>query len=197
MSSKISPARERILKSTWALLERGDGGEVRMSDIAKAANVSRQALYLHFENRAELLVATTRYLDEIHNIEDKLRASRSATSGIERLNRWIEFWGNYIPTIYGAARALLAMKDTDEAALIAWNDRMQAVRDGCAAAVTALDSEGRLTPGLNAKEATDLLWTLQSVHSWEKLVKECRWSQVQYIEQLKRVAAQVLVRSEC
>jgi AcrR family transcriptional regulator len=35
-----------------------------MSDIAKAAGLSRQAVYLHFPNRAELLISATKHLDE-------------------------------------------------------------------------------------------------------------------------------------
>ncbi|MGB0506892.1 MAG: TetR/AcrR family transcriptional regulator, partial [Pikeienuella sp.] len=138
MSSTKNPTRERILKTTWTLLEDGSGANVRMSDIAKAAEISRQALYLHFPNRAELLVATTRYLDEYHNIESKLVTSRTASTSEERLAAWVEVWGNYIPTIYGIAKALMAMQDSDAEAKAAWADRMQAVRHGCAAAVSAL-----------------------------------------------------------
>ena len=64
MSSEMNPTRERILDSTLQLLESGGGSKVRMSDIARQAGVSRQAVYLHYPSRAELLVAATRHLDE-------------------------------------------------------------------------------------------------------------------------------------
>ena len=86
MSSENNPTRERILKSTWSLLEAGGASSVRMSDIAKAAKISRQALYLHFPNRAELLVATTRYLDEVYDVDTRLLASRTAKTGTDRLS---------------------------------------------------------------------------------------------------------------
>ncbi len=164
-----------------------------MSDIAKAAKISRQALYLHFPNRAELLVATTRYLDEIHDIDAKLLKSRSAKNGIERLDAWVGVWGNHIPKIYGVAKALLAMKTSDEEARIAWNERMQAVRFGCAAAVSMLLAEGKLRDGLTELEATDILWTLMSVHNWEQLRYECHWSQSRYIKAMKILTKQALV----
>ena len=128
MSREKSETRNRILQSAWKLLEAGSGGDVRMSDIAKKAGISRQALYLHFPNRADLLVATTRYLDEVKDIDARLAASRSACTGAERVDAFIEAWGNYIPEIYGVAKALLVMKDSDQEAKLAWNDRMQAVR---------------------------------------------------------------------
>ena len=164
-----------------------------MSDIAKAAKISRQALYLHFPNRAELLIATTMYLDEVHDIDSKLVESRTAKTGQDRLAKWIEVWGNYIPTIYGIAKALMAMKDTDEEAMAAWNDRMQAIRHGCAAAVDATNLDGKLNRNLTEDEATDLLWTLQSVRTWEHFRFECGWSQERYIRLMKDMAARTLL----
>jgi len=195
MSSEKNPTRDRILKSTWQLLESGEGSAVRMSDIAKAAKISRQALYLHFPNRAELLVVTTKYLDEVHDIETKLIPSRTAQSGVERLRLWVEVWGNYIPTIYGVAKALMAMKDSDAEAAAAWNDRMQAVRHGCAAVVAALAADGALRDDLSEEEATDFLWTLQSVRTWEQLRLDCGWTQEAYLSTIHRAALATLCKS--
>jgi AcrR family transcriptional regulator len=193
MSSENITTRIRILQSTRTLLEKSKGGAVSMSDIARAAKISRQALYLHFPNRAELLVATTRYLDEIYDIDAKLLKSRSANSGLERLDAWVEVWGNYIPKIYSVAKALFAMKNTDKEAMIAWNERMQAVRFGCAAAVSMLVADEKLRDGLTKQEATDILWTLMSVHNWQQLRHECGWSQRRYIEAMKTISKQTLV----
>ena len=113
-----------------------------MADIAKSAGISRQALYLHFPARAELLIATTRHIDEKKNIEARLASSRNAETGIDRLNAYIEAWGNYIPEIHGVARALMALQDSDAAAKLAWEDRMHAVREGCEAAIKALRNDG-------------------------------------------------------
>ncbi|MBL4878008.1 MAG: helix-turn-helix transcriptional regulator, partial [Hyphomonas sp.] len=55
MSSENLETREKIMRATWKLLEESGGSGVRMSDIAKAAGISRQAVYLHFPTRADLL----------------------------------------------------------------------------------------------------------------------------------------------
>ena len=159
-----------------------------MSDIAKQAGISRQALYLHFPNRADLLVATVRYIDEVKGVDARLAASRRAGSGLERLDAFIEAWGNYIPEIHGVGKALMAMQDSDEEARRAWDDRMQAVRQGCAAAVEAVDGDGLLAPGLSVPEAADILWTLLSVRNWEQLVETCGWPQEKYVSAMKRLA---------
>ena len=54
MSSENSETRTRILKAAWTLLEASRGRGVKMGDIASAAGVSRQAVYLHFATRADL-----------------------------------------------------------------------------------------------------------------------------------------------
>ena len=196
MSSKNLETRNRILESTWRLLEADPGSSVRMSDIAREAGISRQAVYLHFPKRADLLIATTRYLDEVKDVDARLAASRSATTGLDRLDAFIEAWGNYIPEIYGVAKALLAMKDTDQEADMAWRDRMQAVRNGCEAAVIALAQDGLLTSNLTQKHAIDLLWTMFSVRNWEQLTCECNWSQEQYISSLKVSVRKMLISND-
>lgn len=181
------------MKACLKLLETNQGSGVRMTDIAKRAGITRQALYLHFATRAELLIAATKYLDEIKNTDVRLAPSRAAATGIERLDAYIEAWGSYIPDIYGIIKALLAMKDTDPEAANAWKSRMQAMREGCEAAISALDRDGQLTPDHSLEEATDILWTLLSVRNWEQFTLECGWSQEKYIETIKALARRLFV----
>ena len=195
MSSGELETRARILEAAVRMLEENRGRGVRMGDIAKRAGVSRQAVYLHFDSRTALLVASTKYLDEQLNLERRLANSRNASSGIERLAFFIEAWGNYLPEIYGVARALLSARETDEAAAAAWRDRMQAMRDGCRAAIDALHADGTLASGWTRPKATDLLWTMLSVRNWEDLALECGWSSQQYIRCMKTLAIRTFVES--
>lgn len=197
MSSDSNPTRTRILRAAQKLLESREHGQVRMSDIARAAAISRQGVYLHFPTRADLLVALTRWMDEENDIDGRLAASRAAPDGETRLAAFIAAWGNYIPVIYGVGRALMDMSGTDAEAAAAWQDRMQAVRHGCAAAVDALRDQGVLRPGLDPEHAIDLLWTLLSVPNWEQLRQTCGWSQDAYVREMQRLAlAALTLRSD-
>jgi len=188
MSIKNKNTRTRILQATLDLLLAQDGTGTRMSDVAKRAGVSRQAVYLHFDNRADLLIATTHYMDDILGSEARLGPSRAAQSGIERLDAFVLAWGSYIPEIYGAAKAMITMSSTDSAAADAWGKRMQDMREGCEAAIVALDSDGTLATCFTADEATDVLWALLSVSSWEHGTITCGWSQEKYIRMTTTVA---------
>ena len=184
--------KTRILDTTWKLLESGNKN-VRMSDIAKAVGISRQALYLHYPNRADLLVATTRHVDSVKDIDGRLAESRAAKTGKDRLSAFIHAWIGYIPEIHGTSVALRAMQATDTEAAAAWNDRMQAMRHGCAAAVKAIKADGQLLPHLTEDTATDLLWMILSVENWERLVRDCGWSQAEYESTIQALAQKSLM----
>lgn len=195
MSSANQNTRARILDATLDLLAAEDGGAVRMSDIAKKSGVSRQAVYLHFANRAELLIEATKHLDQMKGSDERLAASRQAETGIERLEAFISAWGSYIPEIYGVAKALLAMQDSDSEVAEAWAKRMEDMREGCEAAMRDLSRDGTLAPGLTADMATDLLWTMLSVRNWELLTKQRGWSQDQYMTAMQHMARSQFVAS--
>jgi len=193
MSSENIETRARILEATVKMLEGGEGRGVRMGDIAAAAGISRQAVYLHFTSRTELLVAAVKHLDEVLESDRRLAPSRAATSGVKRLELYIESWGRYIPQIYRVAKGLMLAQDTDEAAAAAWKDRMLAMRDGCRAAIEALHADGSLAPEWTPRRATDALWTMLLVPNWENLTTECGWSAQQYIRWMKTLAKRTFV----
>ena len=192
MSSANSDTRSRILDAAWKLLEERDG-KVRMADIAKAAKISRQALYLHFPNRAELLVAITHHLDAVYDVEAMLAPSRSAQTGVERLELFVTAWANYIPQINGVAQALIAMQDTDAEARQAWADRTDALRHGCRAVARAIEADGQLSAAHDAESATDLLMMLVGVQNWAYLVEQCGWPQPRFVETIIATAKQALL----
>ncbi len=192
MPSKTENTRARILQASLDLLEKSAGKGVRISDIAKRAGLTRQAIYLHFASRADLLIATTHYLDDIKRVDARLAKSRAARTGLERLDAFIEAWGGYIPEIYGVAKALIAMDDGD--AKETWGQRMQDMREGCRAAVDALIADNALRPALDAEMATDIVWALLSVQNWERWTLECGWSQAKYIKNLKWMATRLIVK---
>ncbi|MFZ4603402.1 MAG: TetR/AcrR family transcriptional regulator [Caulobacterales bacterium] len=194
MSIDAPDTRLRIVQATVKLLEGGEAQAIRMTDIADRAGVSRQAVYLHFATRAELLAAATHYIEDVHGSQERLAASRAARTGLERLDAYIDAWGNFIPDIFGAAKALMAMSDADDAAATTWRARMRDMREGCEAAILALKRDKMLAPRYSPAQATDLLWMLLSVRNWEHLNITCGWSQTQYIDAMKAMARDLFVK---
>ena len=193
MSTENLETKTKILAAALNLLKEKGGKGVRMSDIASAAKVSRQAVYLHFESRSNLMVATVQYADQLNEAATLVQPWRTA-EGEQKLDAWIEFWGNYIPLIYGVAKALLVARETDEAAEAAWGDRMLDVRKSCKKTIESLDKNGQLADRFNVKTASDLLWTTLSIPSWEQYTQACGWSTKQYVKHMKSWAKAVFVK---
>ena len=193
MSSHQSETQTRILKAALRMLKQKGGKGVRMADIASAAKVSRQAVYLNFKSRTELMVATVQYGDQVNDAASQVQPWREA-HGAEKLDAWIEFWGNYVPQIFGVAKALMIAKETDEAAAAAWNDRMSDVRRSCRQTMDSVAKAGQLLDEWNIKTSSDALWTLLSISAFEQYTTSCGWTVKQYVGCLQQVARRSFLR---
>lgn len=194
MSSEEIDTKTRILDACWHLLEEQRGQGVSMSDIAKAAGISRQAVYLHYASRTELMIATMAYVDEVKGLARRLEQFNAAKTGLQRLDACVDVWGNYIPEIYGMAKAMLMARDSDEAIATAWDGGMQCLRELCRNAVETLDREGMLKAGWSRKVAVEMMWTVISIQNWEQLTIECGWTNSQYISRVKTLLKHSFVK---
>jgi AcrR family transcriptional regulator len=180
--------RERILRATWRLLEERRGQNARLEDVAQAASVSRQAVYLHFGSRATLFVATAHYADESLKLMERIREACDVETGVIAIEAYVRFWASYAPDIYGLAKALLALRETDEAAAAAWDDRMAALREGCLTILRQVNHDGApavpLAPPWTVETAADYFYATLSIPTWEALTIERGWSHEEYVERI-------------
>jgi len=195
MSSEKSDTRRKILEACLVLLAEGAGSGIRMSDIAKRAGVSRQALYLHFQSRGELIIAATLLQDEQEGAQERLTASRTARTGRERLSAFVQAWCAYIPIIYPVARTILYLAETDQEVSEAWRQRMEDMREGCEAAIAALSKDADLPDHYDETSATDLLWSMLSIRQWELLCLQRGWTQERYTQQIEAAAMRLFCKA--
>ena len=59
-----SGSRDRVLEPALRLIRKRGDAKVTLAQVAKAARLSRQAVYLHFADRADLMVALARHVNE-------------------------------------------------------------------------------------------------------------------------------------
>jgi AcrR family transcriptional regulator len=180
--------RRRILDAVYKLLVKRGGADVRLSDVARAARVSRQAIYLHFADRAELFTAVVRHGDEQLGIPAAVQRIVEAPSGIAAIREMVALQARLNPDIWPIARAFEAVRRLDAAAERSWQDRLEHRLGGCRAIVARLVQEGTLRPGMPEGVAADLLHTLTSLRMWEDLVLERGWSAGQYEEHVGHLA---------
>jgi AcrR family transcriptional regulator len=171
--------RERILATTWRLMEKSKDLRVRIADIAAAAGVSRQAVYLHFGNRAGLLLAAFQYRDRTHATGAIKRAAETAPVA-DALAAFVQAWFEHIPRIQPAAHLLSAAAQIDPEARVAWEDRMGLLRRLTLTLTKRLAAAGALKPGWPAAKAADWIWHRTHLDGWRHLVGERSWDAAEY-----------------
>jgi AcrR family transcriptional regulator len=160
-------------------MEKSEDLRVRIADIAAAAGVSRQAVYLHFGNRAGLLLAAFQYRDQTHATGAIGRAA-----GLEpvpgALAAFVKAWFEHIPRIQPAAHLLSAASQIDPEARVAWEDRMGLLRRLILTLTKRLARAGALKPEWTVRNAADWIWHRTHLDGWRHLVGERGWDAAEY-----------------
>jgi AcrR family transcriptional regulator len=182
-----SPTRRRIFEAAWnVIVVRGEAG-FTMAQIAKKAKISRQALYLHFTDRAHLLDALVKYADAQRGLTSAIQHIVDAPTAREALVRMMSLQALQNPRIWAIALAFEAVRRTDKAAQRSWQGRQTRRLDTCRTIIERLRREGELRPTLTMEEATDLLYVITSLRMWEDLVLVRGWTADEYQERVTRL----------
>jgi AcrR family transcriptional regulator len=188
--------RQRICEAALRLILKGGGVDVSLSAVARAARVSRQALYLHFANRADLFMAVVRYADDQRGVPAAIARIQHAPTGIDALKQMVATHAAMNPAIWPLARLFESVRREDAAAERSWQDRMSHRLEGCRAIVGRMEQEGTLRAGLAGEVAAELLWTVTSLRTWEDLVLTRGWTPQQYQTRVIDLLVAALVRGD-
>ena len=184
--------RQRICEAALRLIVKRGGVDVPLADVAKAARVSRQALYLHFRDRAALFLAVAQHADEKRGLPEAIRRLQQAPTGLDALRYMAATRATLNPEIWPLARILDGVRRDDPAAEVILQQRRVARLGACRMIVEQLARDGTLRPGLEPSMAADLLWALTSIRTWEDLVLVRGWTAAQYEERLVATLLRVL-----
>jgi AcrR family transcriptional regulator len=193
MAGTRGDTRARILDTAWGLVQERGIGAVTVADIAAATGVSRQLLYVHFENRAGLLVAMARRHDVRSGFAGRAAEARSLPP-VEALERLLRLWFAYLPEILPVARALEAAATNGDDGGVAWRDRMADLRELFAAAVDRVERAGRLAEGWTVASATDWVWARAQPATFSHLVVDRAWDPGDYTDRAVRSILAEVVR---
>jgi AcrR family transcriptional regulator len=187
-----STTSARVLDAALALIAQRGEANVTMAHIAKAARLSRQAVYLHFADRSALMLAAARHLDERLGLPEEIRRIEEAPTGVAMIAAMVSLQARRNHALWPLARAVDAVRRTDPAAERTWQDRLENRLRGCRAIVARLRRERTLKTGLGPAVAADLLWSLTSLRMWEDLVLQCAWSAEQYVTYVTALCLEAL-----
>ncbi|MCP2341595.1 TetR/AcrR family transcriptional regulator [Actinomadura rupiterrae] len=189
--SRGDPAtRARILDAARELLEEAPGAPISMGEVARRAQVSRQALYLHFEDRATLLLEVARAADAAARTPREQARIDDAPDGLSALREAVALQSRLKPRLHGIATALDVLRRSDDAAEAAWREREEGRLRRCEQVVARLAAENRLAERWSVEDAARLMWALTAQHAWEDLA----WPADRYTEQVTALLERALLR---
>ena len=195
-SQKGDPTtRERICEAALRLIVKRGGADVPLAAVAKAARVSRQALYLHFKDRAALFLAVAQHADDKRGLPEAIRRLQQAPTGLDALRLMTATRAALNPEIWPLARVLDGVRREDPAADITLQNRLVARLGACRMIVEQLARDGSLRAELEPTIAADLLWAFTSLRTWEDLVLVRGWTAAQYEERLVATLLRVLTNT--
>jgi AcrR family transcriptional regulator len=174
--SRGEATRQRILEATATLLASQPGRVPAMADVAAAAGVTRQLLYVHFDNRTSLLVELSRLIDARARTPQLQATIDTAPDAVEALRAAVRVQAAIKPILHGVAASLELLRTVDDGAATACQEREDARLARCRAVVDRLAHEGRLDDEWTPKAAAELLWSMTSLRSWEDLVHRAGWT---------------------
>lgn len=187
--------RERILAATWKLMEKSKNLDVRVADIGAAAKVSRQAVYLHFGNRANLLLEAVKHRDRM-TAAGAIAHAAHETAVPGALKAYVEAWFAHIPNIQPVAQLLSSASQTDPEARVAWENRMGLLRGLTLALAERLSKAGELKRGWTVEQAADWIWHCTHLDGWHHLVAERGWNAAEYTRRVSASLERDLLKAE-
>ena len=191
-SSRAEGTRNAILDAARALFE-VDGHSVGLETVARKAGVSRQAIYLHFSSRADLVRALHLRVNEqdVAPAMARVWARRTAKAG---LDDFVAASAEVIPRIIGIADALApSPKDPD---LEATGEAPKESRYAdCLRMGDWLERDGVLASGVTSRDAADVLCMMVSIPSYEILVVDRGWSSQRWTRWVRSTLQRALLSS--
>lgn len=178
--------RAQILNAAWEIIEESPS-DLTLASVADRADVSRQAIYLHFGDRSGLLTSLVGHVDESLDAE-KLRAQVFGSStGTATLRAWVEAMGWYTAKIDRLTQVMESSQHTDADIAAAWRNRMNRRQGMLLSVVERIAAEGRLAAGWTATEAAALAYVVTMPGPWRELTAEFGWSPKEYSERIWRL----------
>ena len=151
-------------------------------------------MYLNFADRADLLLALVRHVDEKRGLTEELKKIANAPTALEAVREAVALQARMNPGVWAIARALDAVRRNDDAVEKGWQDRLKSRLEVCRQIADRLKHERMLRHDWTVVTAADLLWTVTSLRTWEDLVLQRRWTAAQYEERIYRLLVGTLAK---
>ncbi|MEV0335602.1 helix-turn-helix domain-containing protein [Nocardia sp. NPDC050717] len=179
-SNGSSETRTKILTAARAMFEEFGYNGAGLAEVAKRAGVSRQAIYLHFASKAELLTALHLHVYETDVVPTMARHLPADDSALAALDACIDADVEIADRVWRVHEALTTARrqhpEVDETIRPREQDRYAEL----IALTTRLGEADLLPATVGPADAADSLWALVNLGTYRALVRERGWSLERY-----------------
>jgi AcrR family transcriptional regulator len=178
--------RDRIFTAAREQFE-ARGFEVGMGEIARRAGISRQAVYLHFASKADLLRQLTTWVEEQADLGSLLEPVFDAPTGEEALRVLVHVAAVFEPQIHALARAVERIGSGDPQVRKISADQMRRRLEAMTGIVGRIQADGRLKPGWDVDRAAAFVWSTTAPAAYHLMVVELGWTPLQWADATYRL----------
>ena len=180
-SIRRSQTRVQILEAARAIFEELGYYGAGLEAVAKKAGVSRQAIYLHFPSKAELLTALHLHIFDTDVVPALRRYPISdATTGLDALDATVAADTEIIDRVWRIHESLTVARrqhpEVDQTLIPREEEHYEGLLD----VGRRLERDGALPPTMPVGLFTDMVWGLLNLGTFRNLVVERGWSLEQY-----------------
>ena len=190
-SSRAEKTKAAILDAARSLFEEQGYFGVGLEAVAAKAGVSRQAIYLHYSSKADLLRALHERINRLY-VVPAFEPVWNATTADEALDAWIEGTARAIPQFLDISNALNAARRSDPDVDATWETPARTHYDDCVRLAEFLKREKKLAPRMKVSEAADIIWMQTGIWAYESLIVDRGWPVDRWIRWQKRTLRDLL-----
>lgn len=187
--------RQRIVEAAQELLSTTGYPHVTLDDIAAAAGVSRQTVYVQLGSKSGVLQAVAEHIEQA-SLDGLLAVLFQAATPLEGLRYALQRVAHFYDHYGDVLRTLHAQTVYDAVFAAMWQAKQHEIWGNTRRLVQWLEGERLLTREWSVDEATDLVWALSSFDSYVHLVGERGWSQEQFVVRTLQTIERTLVADE-
>jgi AcrR family transcriptional regulator len=184
-------SKPEILRAARQLIEERGGSPVTVTEVADRAGLSRQAIYLHFDDLTDLLLELSREADTGTRTDELQATIDQAPTAREALGSAVAVQAHIKPRLHALITALDILRRSDPAAQAAYAEREAARYRRVVDVVQRLNHEGQLAAEWDVESAAKLAWAMMSQRVWEDLGRPPGKA---YADQLTRFLERALCR---
>jgi AcrR family transcriptional regulator len=173
--------RAQILEAARAMFEEHGYHGAGLEAVARKAGVSRQAIYLHFPSKAELLAALHMQIFAIDVVPAIERHPiTDSTSALDALDATIAVDTEVVSTVWRISEVLAVARRQHPEVEQTLKPRDDERYGELLNLGHRLEKEGELPPTIGVALFADMLWGLMNTGTYRNLVIERGWSLDEY-----------------